>query len=520
MWCDASSIAVGICVEIGGVVVEDACWLRQKDDTNHINLAELDAANRALKEGVKWGIRELELLTDSATVTKWLSSALSGREPIRSQALSEILIRRRVGLFKQVVEEEKLKVTITLVRSEENKADALTRVPSSWWTLARNPAVAAAVTVRGQWESVDGLKQLHEMHHFGVRRSMFLARKIWGPGKVSEDQIRAVIQECEQCASIDPSPIQWEKGDLGVRKSWTRVAVDVTHVGAAKFLTMVDCGPGRFMIRHQIATESEVDICSAMNSVWNEFGPPEEVILDNYCTFRGSGESRLLERVGIEAHFRCVNRPSGNGIVERGHRTIKRMVARSNRPVGEMVAWYNATPNASGVIPASTIFAHRRRLLLPKAFNLTNISRSREIRTKVFRIGDEVFVKPAPPYSCMSQWRRATITGLHLPHQVEVDGRPYHVSHVRLAPPEARNDDVGRTKIRDTGDPRAISESNDRDGPQAVECELEERVESPVGRPQRAIRRPARFEEFVCTGIQASVGDRVPPAQAVSACVP
>ena len=93
---------------------------------------------------------------------------------------------------------------------------------------------------------------------------------------------------------------------------------------------------------------------------------------------------------------------------------------------------------------------------------------------------------------------------------MEVDGRPYHVSHVRLVPPAASSDDVGRTEIRDTGDPHATSESSDRDGPQAVECELEERVESPVGRPQRAIRRPARFEEFVCTGIQASVGNRDP----------
>ena len=283
---------------------------------------------------------------------------------------------------------------------------------------------------------------------------------------------------------------------------------------------MVDCGPGGFRIWCQIAKESKADIYSVMNSTWNEFCPPDEVLLENDCIFRGSGVLRPLERVGIEAHFRCVNRPSGNGSIERGHRTIKRMVARSNRPVGEIVAFYNATPNANAVIPASTIFAHRRRLLLPKAFNLTNISRSREIRTKVFRIGDEVFVKPAPPYSCMSQWRRATITGLHLPHQVEVDGRPYHVSHVRLAPPAASSDDVGRTEIRDTGDPRAISESSDRDGPQAVECELEERVESPVGRPQRAIRRPVRFEEFACTGIQASVGDHPPLAQAVSACVP
>jgi hypothetical protein len=43
VWCDASSIAIGTCVEIDGSIVEDACWLRKQDDSNHINIAELDS---------------------------------------------------------------------------------------------------------------------------------------------------------------------------------------------------------------------------------------------------------------------------------------------------------------------------------------------------------------------------------------------------------------------------------------------------------------------------------------------
>ena len=30
VWCDASSIATGVVVEIGGLVAEDATWLRKK----------------------------------------------------------------------------------------------------------------------------------------------------------------------------------------------------------------------------------------------------------------------------------------------------------------------------------------------------------------------------------------------------------------------------------------------------------------------------------------------------------
>ena len=44
VWCDASSLATGVVLEIDGSVVEDAAWLRKKHDAAHINVAELDAA--------------------------------------------------------------------------------------------------------------------------------------------------------------------------------------------------------------------------------------------------------------------------------------------------------------------------------------------------------------------------------------------------------------------------------------------------------------------------------------------
>ena len=43
VWCDASSIALGLIIEIAGTTVEDAAWLRKKDNFNHIDVAELEA---------------------------------------------------------------------------------------------------------------------------------------------------------------------------------------------------------------------------------------------------------------------------------------------------------------------------------------------------------------------------------------------------------------------------------------------------------------------------------------------
>ena len=159
-------------------------------------------------------------------------------------------------------------------------------------------------------------------------------------------------------------------------------------------MTLVDCGPGRFAIWRKIASECDGDLCTALRAVFNEFGPPQELLLDNFTTHRGAAIQKLLSEMGIESRFRCANRPSGNGLVERCHRTIKRMAARSKKPIHDMVAWYNATPNSAGVIPASTVFAQRRRLPLPIDFAVRPQNDDKIVETGGIRVGDEVFVKP------------------------------------------------------------------------------------------------------------------------------
>ncbi len=42
VWVDASSLALGIVIEVDGHVVEDASWLRSLDSSSHTNMAELD----------------------------------------------------------------------------------------------------------------------------------------------------------------------------------------------------------------------------------------------------------------------------------------------------------------------------------------------------------------------------------------------------------------------------------------------------------------------------------------------
>ena len=52
----------------------------------------------------------------------------------------------------------------------------------------------------------------------------------------------------------------------------------------------------------------------------------------------------LFEKWGVTAFYRAAHRSSGNGIVERSHRTIKAMAERSGKNPIDATFWYNVAP--------------------------------------------------------------------------------------------------------------------------------------------------------------------------------
>ena len=144
VWVDASSLALGLFVEVDGSIIEDACWLR-KDDTTHINMSELDAIIKGLNMGLNWKMNILHICTDSKAVFPRVTDALTGKSRLRTKASNEMLIRRRLHTVTKIMDEYKLRVDIKLVPSESNLADALTRVPGSWLKMIdKTPELAAS----------------------------------------------------------------------------------------------------------------------------------------------------------------------------------------------------------------------------------------------------------------------------------------------------------------------------------------------------------------------------------------
>ncbi|KHJ42592.1 hypothetical protein D918_07311 [Trichuris suis] len=215
VWVDASGLAIGVAVEIGGSVEEDATWLRP-NDARHINMAELDAVIRGLNLVLAWGPKAVELITDSATVHRWVFDGISGKARLKTKAAGEMLIRRRIDTILSLVQKYVLHLKVTLVKSAENRADALTRVLRGW--LKIREAAAPTECALGVDADVERriAEVLHTAGHSGIWRTLYFAR--WSEPTVTRRQVKSVVASCEACQSIDPSPTRCKPGSLSVEK--------------------------------------------------------------------------------------------------------------------------------------------------------------------------------------------------------------------------------------------------------------------------------------------------------------
>ena len=168
--------------------------------------------------------------------------------------------------------------------------------------------------------------------------------------------------------------------------------------------------------------------CSAVGDRICERGAPVELLTDNATTFSGEAFSKFAERWGVRMRFRCAYVPAGNGIVERSHRTIKRIAARTRCSVMEAVYWYNVTPKddaSASTAPANIIYSYTARI---RGVDVT--LPPEDAGPSRYKVGDSVWVK-IPHGRCTTQFGKGTITGVYSPHSVLVDGTPRHVKDVR-----------------------------------------------------------------------------------------
>ena len=434
VWCDASNLAHGVLLEIDGAVVEDGSWLRKKNDYNHINVAELDAIMKGVNMAIKWGTRSVKIITDSATVYTWVTLTITEEKKIKTKGAAEIIVKRRLGILRNLIDELGLKLEIILVPSEKNKADALTRVPLSWIKINKTSEETRQETACIACETSADVRESHNQHHMGIDRSLFLARKI--EPSITRDAVKRVVQTCERCQSIDPAPVSHTEGRLGVEDDWKRAAIDITHYKGVPYLTLVDCGPGRFAMWRALTRETAECIKVELAEIFMERGPLNEVLMDNGTAFHSECLTQFFYEWNVNMFFRAAYRASGNGIVERNHRTVKRIAERGGIDPRMAVFWYNSTPRQGQnveSVPHLAIYRYEWRHP-DSVVEPLNLGQPASIR-----IGDEVWVKP-PDKRCTSLWKKGVVTNINSSNNVSVDNMPRHILDIRRVINEEQHD--------------------------------------------------------------------------------
>lgn len=421
LWVDASSLAIGVVLQVNGMTVEDGSWMRESDST-HINMAELEAVIRGFNVALSWNMKRIRLKTDSSTVYRWLTDALTGKARLKTKAASEMLIRRRLEVITQLKKEYNIELSLELVPSRCNLADALTRVPNRW--LSRRYGDVCAVAVCSDTEEIRRIHQ--KMGHPGVERTAYFVKRRYP--QLTRKQVRGVVRNCEECSSIDPAPQKWMHGSLSVPDVWGRLGMDVTHFEGKHYLTLIDCGPSRFSLWRELCREDCETVMQVLRQVFCERGPPREILTDNATVFRSQKFKDFAIQWGFNLRFRCAYAPEGNAIVERVHRSIKRIAARTRCDVKEAVYLYNVTPLddvSEDTAPMNVIHAYSARVK-----GIDEVMEQEVINGCKYRVGDYVWVK-GPQNRCFKKFKHGRVTGVISPQAVEVDGMPRHVKDLR-----------------------------------------------------------------------------------------
>lgn len=492
IWCDASSIAMGVCLEVGNNVVEDATWLRSVGDCDHINTAELEAVVKGLNLTTKWNLKKVIVVTDSATVYRWVSSVVENSHRPKVSGLSEMIIRRRLSIIAQLIVDYQLTVHVKLVKSNMNKADALTRVSKKWLTLTDSTTHIGAI-VRSSKDLLANVRRSHDSHHLGLDRTFYIARSVLGD-EVTYEMAQTVVRECHVCRRIDPAPVRWDRGQLCTNIIWQRLAADITHYQNVPYLTVVDCGPSRFVLWRQLKNETGAVVKAELERIFYERGPCKELLTDNGPCFRDSSVNRMLNKWGIEHLFSCAYRASGNGIVERNHRTIKRIAARCGGGIYDATYWYNNTPDAEGNIPAQSLYNYKSKL--PNFASHEYGVKSAPVANP-FAVRDYVYVKPANA-KCTTVWPVGQVTKLISNTTVEVNGVNRHVSDLR--PAWHHGESTQKTVTVDILDGNDEERDDDDDGGNSQDVRQEqsgvENVEVESRRSVRDRRPPQWLADF------------------------
>ena len=133
----------------------------------------------------------------------------------------------------------------------------------------------------------------------------------------------------------------------------------------------------------------------------------------------------------MQIHFRCAHVPSGNGVIERCHRSVKIIAAKKGYSIREAVYRYNAISRddkTEDSAPVCQLYRHRVRIE-----GLHDATREPDVNESVCQ-NDKVWVRQSDG-RCNNQYDNGAVTHVVSNQRVEVNSVSRHARHLRPRAP-------------------------------------------------------------------------------------
>ena len=183
------------------------------------------------------------------------------------------------------------------------------------------------------------LELVHKNHMGIVKCKEHLRSKVWWPAM--DREVEAHIQNCKACQLVgkDSKPEPLVVNSLPDRP-WQVIHTDICGPipNGDSLFTMMD-SYSRFPEVVIVKSTTSGTLIRFMDKFFSRLGFPEKLVSDNGSNFRSDEMKAYLKSCGIKHRKVVPYSPQSNGLIERFHKTLKKMI-QTVHSEGRM--WQNA----------------------------------------------------------------------------------------------------------------------------------------------------------------------------------
>ena len=179
------------------------------------------------------------------------------------------------------------------------------------------------------------------------------------PTNMQED----LVQQCRTCAlHRDNKPEPLIATPLPDRP-WQIVATDLFQMKGMHYLIVIDFS--RYVeVAAMAKTTKSSEVIRVLKSIFARHGIPEQLRSDNGPQYDSAEFSHFAKQWGFKHVTSSPRFPQSNGEVERGVRTVKKLLQKAEDPAKGLLA-YRSTPLACKFSPAQLLMGRKLRNSVP-----------------------------------------------------------------------------------------------------------------------------------------------------------